>query len=48
MLSQKLLTREEVNFLFSQQPFCAVVSLVTLEHLSLKGSLVYTVVLFVL
>lgn len=37
MLSQKLLTEEEVNFLFPQQLFCAVVSLVTSKQLSLKG-----------
>lgn len=48
MLSQKLLTEEEVNFLSPQQLFCAVDNLVTFKHLSLKGSLVSTVILFVL
>lgn len=48
MVSQKLLTEEEVNFLFPQQLFCAVVSLVTFKHLSLTGSLFSTVILFVL
>lgn len=48
MVSQKLLTEEEVNFLLSQQLFCAVVSLVTFKHLSLKGSLFSAVISFVL
>lgn len=48
MLSQKLLTEEEVNFLSPQQLFCAVDNFFTFKHLSLKGSLVSTVILFVL
>lgn len=47
MLSQKLLSDEDVNFLFPQLLFCAVVSLVTFK-LNLKECLVSTVILFAL